>query len=234
MYAFDTTINFKHDSIETALANIHSPSAYYKQAFCRYNRADSVGVINILNNVASEFNLNDFEIDYNDYFTDFFNLLLTLQSKNKSFTQLDSTEKLFLNEVMNNTGSLLHAYTRNLLIYTRDITYHEPYIWVDTSTLKANRVHAPGINNQMFDATYFKLYPNPASEYITLEYKFNRGIKNPVIELLTSNGVHLQIFKLFNSQGIKIIDLRDYKPGIYILRLIDNDKTLQNEKFIKL
>ena len=34
-------------------------------------------------------------------------------------------------------------------------------------------------------------------------------------------------------RGIKIVDLRDWQTGTYIIRLTANGKTLQNEKFVK-
>ena len=33
--------------------------------------------------------------------------------------------------------------------------------------------------------------------------------------------------------GQKIIDLRDYTPGTYLIRLSDSGKTLQSAKFVK-
>ncbi|RLD70879.1 MAG: hypothetical protein DRI87_07710 [Bacteroidetes bacterium] len=81
---------------------------------------------------------------------------------------------------------------------------------------------------------YFKLYPNPAKEYITIEYKLDYNVKNAVVEILTLKGNHIETFRLPGVQGVKIIDLRNRKSGIYFIRLSANGKTLQNEKFIKL
>ena len=41
MYRNDTAVEAKSDSIEAALAHIHSPASMYRQAFCRLNRGDS-------------------------------------------------------------------------------------------------------------------------------------------------------------------------------------------------
>ncbi|RLD88594.1 MAG: hypothetical protein DRJ02_03585, partial [Bacteroidetes bacterium] len=58
--------------------------------------------------------------------------------------------------------------------------------------------------------------------------------KNAVVEILTLKGNHIETFRLPGVQGVKIIDLRNRKSGIYFIRLSANGKTLQNEKFIKL
>ncbi|RLD70880.1 MAG: hypothetical protein DRI87_07715 [Bacteroidetes bacterium] len=80
---------------------------------------------------------------------------------------------------------------------------------------------------------YFKLYPNPANEYIALEYDLGYNTENPVVEIVTLSGVHTETFRLRGIRGIKIVDLRDRQTGTYIIRLTANGKTLQNEKFVK-
>ena len=79
----------------------------------------------------------------------------------------------------------------------------------------------------------FKLYPNPAREYITLEYDLEYGTTNAVLEIVDINGVHIETFRLSGFRGVKIIDLRRQQSGTYIIRLSNNGKTLQNEKFVK-
>lgn len=234
MFENDTTITAKNDSIESTLANINTPSAMYKQAFCRYNRSDSSGVIAVLNDIPSEFDLNGAESDYHDYFEDYFNILLALQSEQKTFAEIDSTQKTVLYDIMNNTREQLQAYARNLLIYTDELEYHEPYIEIDTSTMKTAAVYNPVFYSEWPQDVYFRLYPNPAKDYITLEYELDYGTTDAVIEIIDLKGVHIETFRLPGLQGVKIVDLRNRKSGIYLIRLTVNGKTLQNEKFVKL
>ncbi len=233
MYAADSTVTAKTDSIESALTNIHTPGVYYQRAFCRYNKGDSAGVINLLNDIPSEFDLNAAQTDYHNYFEDYFNILLTLKSENKAVTEADSAQKAVLYNIMNNTGGLLQALARNTLIYTDGLVYHEPYIEIDTSTMKTAKANNPFSDNYWKPDTWFTLYPNPAAEYITLEYRLELTVENPVIEIVSLTGVHVETFRLLGIQGVKIIDLRRWEPGTYIIRLSNNGKTLQNEKFIK-
>jgi len=234
MYAGDTAIQAKPDSIEAALGNIHTPASFYQQAFCRYNRGDSTGVIDVLNDIPSEFDLNGAQSAYHDYFEDYFNILLALQSEQKTFAEIDSTQKTVLYDIVNNTGGILQAYARNLLLIYKDgLEYHEPYIEIDTSTMKSAAVHNPVFGNRWPQDVYFKLYPNPAKEYITLEYDMDYTAEDPVAEILTLRGEHIETFRLHGTQGVKIIDLRSWVPGTYLIKLSTNGKTLQNEKFVK-
>ncbi len=229
----DTTGLAIHDSIATALTNIPTLTSRYLQAFCSLNSNDSLGVINLLNNIPYEFDLDDAESDYNAYFSDYFDVLLELQSQDKNTSEIDSAQKADVYDIMNNTGGLLHAYARNLLIYTDGLEYHEPYLFPDTSSNKSATVKEKVFSHLWDEQSYFKLYPNPADGYITLEYNLEFGVLKPVVEVVSIDGVHVGTFRLFNRSGIKIIDLRDWQSGTYLLRLIESGKTLQNEKFIK-
>lgn len=233
MYAEDTTLQARYDSIEAALANVSTPSSMYKQAFCRFLKADSTGVLNILNDIPAEFELNNAESDYHDYFEDYFAVLLALQSEQKTFVELDSTQKTVLYDIMDNTREQLQAYARNLLIYTDGLEYREPYIEIDTSTMKTAAVYNPVFFDEIPQDVYFRLYPNPANEYIALEYDLGHNTENPVVEIVTLSGVHTETFRLRGIRGVKIVDLRGWQTGTYIIRLTANGNTLQNEKFVK-
>ncbi|HDO28057.1 MAG TPA: T9SS type A sorting domain-containing protein [Bacteroidetes bacterium] len=233
MYQADTVIAAKYDSIETALANIHTPESYYQQAFCRFYQGDSAEVLNLLNNIPSEFDLNTAQTDYNNYFSDYFNLLLTLRSQNKPFTKIDSTQKTTLYNIMDNTGGLLHAYARNLLIKTDNLLYHEHYLEIDTATMKMTKIYKPVNDNRWKADSYFKLYPNPANGYLTFEYEVDYNSARVVVEIVNLGGIHMETFRLHSNRGVKIVDLRQWKSGTYLVRLIVNGKTLQNEKFVK-
>ena len=79
----------------------------------------------------------------------------------------------------------------------------------------------------------FKIFPNPAREYISLEYNTDIGTAGAVIEIVDIQGKHIETFRLHDTRGVKVIDLRHWKTGTYIIRLSVNGKTLQSEKFVK-
>ncbi len=171
--------------------------------------------------------------DYHNYFEDYFGMLLALQSNHTPFAQIDSTQKAVLYNIADNTSGLLHAYARNLLIYSDGLEYHEPYLEIDTAMMKTAKVNSPALESYWKQNAYFKLYPNPAKEYLTLEYKLDYRTKIPVVEIVTLNGIHVETLRLHGTTGVKIIDLRQWNTGTYIIRLSNNGKTLQNEKFVK-
>jgi len=79
----------------------------------------------------------------------------------------------------------------------------------------------------------FKIFPNPAREYISLEYNTDIGTADAVIEIVDIQGKHMETFRLHGTRGVKVIDLRHWKTGTYIIKLSVNGKTIQSEKFVK-
>jgi hypothetical protein len=107
---------------------------------------------------------------------------------------------------------------------------------MNTNTITGNkfRLSADVIVNDFISETYkkFRLYPNPAQNYITIEYQVPNDKGNYLI-ITDVKGVRLMVFAVKGYWGEKIVDLRDVKPGVYMVRLQSNGKTLQTGKFVK-
>jgi type IX secretion system substrate protein len=234
LYMSGTNKQGIHDSIEYALTNINSTVASYQQAFCRYFSSDSTGVLNKLNNISSEFDFDDNQTAYHGNYNNYFNVLLNLQSNNNTAMQLDSSQKNQVYGIMNNTDGLLHAYARNMLMFNDNLEYNEPYNNVPgTSSEKSLQANEYNTNINYFSKTYFQLYPNPASEYLSIEYSLNYGTTDAAIEIMSISGINITTVKLVVSSGSTIIDLRNWETGTYIVKLVAKGNILQSEKVIK-
>ncbi len=131
-----------------------------------------------------------------------------------------------------NLSDILQAYCHNILINTNELVYHEPYLFPDTVSTKSLQVKGSYGTFVSESSDYIKLYPNPAKEFITIEYQLPYAFKEGIVEILTINGFNMEVMKLHGSWGQKIIDLRTYKSGSYIIRLWADGKVLESEKFI--
>ncbi len=234
MYMSDSMLVDINDSIKAVLSEVNSPDSYYKQAFCNYNSGDSVGVLNMLAQIPYSFELSTYQTDLHNGYEDYFDLLLELNSQGKGPTEVDSTQKGLLYSLMQNTDEILKAYCLNILISTDRLVYSEPYTFPDTVSTKSTQVNESNIDNSFLKSSDFlRLYPNPAKEYITVEYQLPYSFKDGIIEIFNVNGLKIEVMKLGKSWGQKIIDLRTYKSGSFTIRLRNGGKTLQSIKFIK-
>ncbi len=230
----DTVFDHVHDSIENALTHIVSPTSSYQQALCRLNANDSAGLVSLLSTIPMDFELTETESDYHDYFEDYMALLYDLYKNDAIANDLDSASLTDVYAIMNHTDKLLHAYARNLLIYADGLEYHEPYLEADTSQVKSSGVIIRQVEDwDQPEEEFFRIYPNPANDYMVIEYQFTDYYAEPIVEIMYVTGIHVHTFRLFGQSGMKIIDLRDWQYGTYVLRLSNKGKTLQNEKFIK-
>lgn len=144
-----------------------------------------------------------------------------------------SVNREFSCSIMQNTNEVLQAYCRNMLIATDGLVYHEPYIFPDTSTNKSTRAESSfGVNN-IDKEQYLKLYPNPAHDYMTIEFNLPYSAESIIAEIVTIQGKPVEIYRLNGNRGEKIIDMRKFIPGTYLVRLWANGIVLETSKFVK-
>jgi len=77
----------------------------------------------------------------------------------------------------------------------------------------------------------FRVYPNPASNQLTLELKDLSKLQSSHIAILDMTGRRL-LSKSFN--GKMNIDITDLKVGVYFIQLLSDEKILVQERFIKI
>ncbi len=135
--------------------------------------------------------------------------------------------------IMQNTSGLVQAMARNILLKTGDIVYTEPYILPDTTQNKSVRVNGNVNNSFENNESYLKLYPNPAKDYLTIEYEVPYNVRDAVIEMVSVTGIQKEAIRLKKGWGQKIVDLRTFNPGTYFVRLYINGKVSETKKFVK-
>lgn len=230
----DSTNNNIIDSIVYQMQKISTPYSYYLQAMANFDKMDSIGVVNKLNMVTSDFDLDDRENEVLAGFEEYFDFLLEMQSNGTNIENIDSLGIARLYNIMENHTNLPQAYARNILIKTTGFKYNEPYILPDTtSTEKSSYRKYSNNSGQEKNKNYLTLYPNPANSFITVEYKTPLKM-NGSIEITTIDGIFVNSYQVNDIWGEKVIDLRDFVGGVYIVKLLSNGNLIQSEKFIKI
>jgi WD40 repeat protein len=75
-----------------------------------------------------------------------------------------------------------------------------------------------------------RLYPNPANDFIGLE--FDRSLINPKVLISNING-RIVYSDILNSSRKTTLNIEWLKPGIYVISIIEKGKNISNHKFIK-
>jgi len=151
----------------------------------------------------------------------------------KIVLKTDYVKKSALHSILESSCDLAQAYARNVLILTDGFEYHEPYILPDTNTYKSTRTEGRFDIDNSEKEQYLKLYPNPAHDYMTIEFNLPYDTESIIAEIVTIQGKPVEIYRLSGNRGEKIVDMRRFLPGTYLARLWANGVVKESIKFVK-
>lgn len=92
--------------------------------------------------------------------------------------------------------------------------------------------HTVGINNVKTEEARFTIYPNPAHEYVTIEFPNYLKHKSK-LQIYNSTGQLVYENRIDKSTKTKRINLNGFKQGIYFFEIKDNYGFVGSGKFIK-
>ncbi|MEZ4934139.1 MAG: T9SS type A sorting domain-containing protein [Saprospiraceae bacterium] len=108
-----------------------------------------------------------------------------------------------------------------------DTTDMEP---VDTTT--TNGENPTATLNEIGSGFYFSISPNPASDWIKVEFT-NKGNKDSGrVRLFTANGVSIGEMKRDGQQKMKW-NVSELPSGLYFLSFESDGRVMQRERFVK-
>ncbi len=120
-------------------------------------------------------------------------------------------------------GGIAGAYARGLLVKEDIIEYNEPVYLPNIMVNKNAEIFKLEQENK-----YFKVYPNPASDYIYVEYELPEESQNSLIKILSINGKLEKTIELKYNIDNKLIKLGNLSSGTYIFVLETNGKTVDS------
>jgi len=75
-----------------------------------------------------------------------------------------------------------------------------------------------------------KVFPNPAMNYFTIEYKITETAGSALIEIIDHTGRKLKLYTLYDKQNQIVIETKDIFTGIYYVRLLVDGTTTNTHK----
>lgn len=161
-----------------------------------------------------------YELSGNDsiehlYYMDMLTLYQTLQQQGRNTYQLDSLEKLSIDNIANNSNGVAGSQARAILEAVYKEYCHNCSNVDSTNGYKANAVVHP---NQLgeFMGLSVSVKPNPAKEWAAFEYSLLDDVHEGVIEIRNVSGTIIEMFKLTTNKGQKLWDTRNTPNGVYI------------------
>jgi len=127
----------------------------------------------------------------------------------------------------------VQTYARNVLLANNRISYQEPVNLPDeTKSAPAGKDPKPA---KSLAQGVLKLFPNPAQQYVIVEYNFTKELSTSENIFLTISSVTGSIIErrtIVKHQDQLLIDCRQLHSGSYICKMSCGKKTLGLGKFI--
>jgi len=114
---------------------------------------------------------------------------------------------------------------------TDTIAYNEPYI-LPGESLKSGKIRRIPIS-KTYNENRFILYPNPAGNYMIVEYTLKSGTHPGSFVLLYDNtGKIVKRIALQNTHDYLVVLLKGLPNGVYICKFVVGNKILEAQKLV--
>lgn len=135
-----------------------------------------------------------------------------------------------LNYFLQSTSASVSSAARSIMVAHNLLEYNEPYLIPDlTKSIEVKKIN---LKPNAFEAASLKVYPNPANEFVTIEYNTGADVSQAVIEVIDESGRRVYNNNLGRQFDQIILDTRNFKPGNYIVRLVSGSKYIGNSNVI--
>jgi hypothetical protein len=157
-------------------------------------------------------------------------MIIALYQNFKSVFDLDSIQVKLLDSIALDSNCIPGIFARNMLVFNEHLAYEEPYLLPDTS-LKNGTIKIPIIAEESFPPE-FKVYPNPAGAYLTIEYNLLDEACDGYIIIRDNIGKTIRTHQLSLNKHSLLISTSELSNGVYYLSLHCNNNSVATEKVI--
>jgi len=163
-------------------------------------------------------------------YEDYFNVLLELYAQDESIYEMDSVKRFILYEILDNAQGRLRSYVRNVLITIDTLEYSEPYILPEEGYKSLRIITKP--TGKTVDKNIFKLYPNPAGDYVIIEYSLKELPVEGYVEFVDSKGLRVKKISVMDTHDYMIVTLESLNSGMYFCRFVINGDIIETQKLL--
>ena len=171
--------------------------------------------------------------EFNDY-VDLLNLQIGLKQENRNIFMLSDSEKAqLLNLAENSTGDARSG-ARSILSFVYGNEYCDCITPIEGGGNKSSHTSYVYSNEDIAKALGFSinLKPNPATVHTSVDYTLPIGIEQAELQLINAEGKIVWTKKVSGVQGQITIDIRSFKSGAYIFRLLSEEYSISESLII--
>ena len=221
------------DSLMVLLQNENTLAAKYRLAFLSFGQGAWGLGQDILNNIPQQFGLTAEEQGIHSQILAYTDIVADLAQQGKTIMEADSSQIVALFDIETSGAGIAPVYARNALLAMGEIDYDEPILMPDFTKSSAIADNRAELMKALKKHHYIEVFPNPAGDYLIISHELELLQENPYVEIRDLKGEKLRHVNLSGKQNQETIDIKDLKPGVYIVNLFANSKELESVKFTK-
>jgi len=221
------------DSLMSLLQNENSLEAKYRLAFVSGEQGDWGQGQAILDNIPQQFSLTAEEQENHAQVITYSDILANLAQQGKTIMEADSSQIAALFDIEASGAGTAPVYARNVLLAMGEIEYDEPILMPDFTKSSAIGEERAELMKALAEHRYLEVFPNPAGDYLIIGHELELLQENPYAEIRNLKGEKLRHINLSGMQNQETIDIKELKPGVYIVTLFANNKEVESVKFTK-
>ena len=230
-YKYDTTVINSSDSIIALLNTQNYVSAKQQLAFEYFSKGNFQLAQNTLDAIPNDYELDSDALSENTQLNAYLTIIVQLAQSGKNIYQLTSAQKAGVYNIYQSSNGRAGAWAMNILCTADTLSYKENYI-LPTIGTKTGTVKRMRPNNDVFEKNQLRVYPNPANDYIIVEYELAGDIDNATIKIIDNNGFIRQTIMSENNHEYAVINTQSLESGTYICHVSANNKLIGVAKFV--
>lgn len=134
-------------------------------------------------------------------------------------------------DLVDYSDNRIGSYARNILMDLGEYDYNEPILLPEEGlkSSSAIQITEPVLNSY----PKIKVYPNPAKDYLIVEM-LTGNVKGATIRLYDIDGRLLQTIAMEERTQQKLVLLKGFSKGVYLLNVVYDGKTIGKDKINKI
>jgi hypothetical protein len=201
----------------------------YSLSFEYLNQGDTLNAFEVLSSIPSNFELTYAGLLRHQEYIDLFHVLIS-SGMYQGYNENDTSFQESLIFMASSSEGRIKALTRNILLSENLIRYNEPFIFPDQNLKSTEyKKHTSKIT---INDNSLKLNPNPALNYVMVDYTLAISSSLQTIKILDMSGRICLDISIYEKKGYKIIPIKNLSNGIYIFQICQNDTPVISKKLI--
>jgi hypothetical protein len=238
-HALDRLIRYYHnvsqsqedvtDSLIGLYANENTLDAKYHQIFLALEEGEVITAENLFDTIPELFNLTAAQLQYHQEMEGYIDYLADVIQEEENISDPDSTEIVSLENMVSVKSGLPMVYARNILLACNKTEYTEPIYLPDITKSAIQTDNEFKITKSMDTQASLRIYPSPADNFIIIDFKLDKTGGN--IAISDAAGREVKVQHLNKQRDQVIVDVSDFKSGLYIVSLYSGNHFMTSSKF---